>query len=351
MVEIIDVERQGYWNEIVNSFENRDIYFGCEYNVALMLHGDGRPKLIYFRSGSCRLAYIMFENDISDLDVYADRIEKSKYIDWTSPYGYGGPVFEGEFTKEIILQFKKELFAYCSEHKIVSQFFRFHPLLHNHTVFTDVCELKCLKQTVTIDVSNRENIDKNMTSKCRNQVRKAEKSDIQIFWDKGENVDVFLEIYYKTMAYHQADEYYYFKREYLDYMIKNMKDNIVFFYARKDEVIVSAAIILYNDSYVHYHLSGTRIEYRQYDPNNLLLRTVAYWASENGMREFHLGGGTEAEDSLYRFKRNFCPQGVRDFYIGRTIFDQAAFDELVELREKIDSSFDSDTPFMIKYRA
>lgn len=350
-MEIIEAKDVKRWNDIIKSFKVYDIYFVCEYNVALMLHGDGQPQLIYFEHQGAKLAYVMFKNDISKSKAFDGVLEEGKYFDWTAPYGYGGPLVEGEFTEEIILRFKKELSAYCAEHGVITQFFRFHPLLNNHTVTADICELKYLKRTVSVDVSNYENIDKNMTSECRNRVRKAEKNDIHIFWDKGENLEDFFEIYNKTMAFHQAEEYYFFKKAYFEYMINNMSDNIIFFHAAKDGMIVSSALFMYNDTYLHYHLGGTLIEYRKYAPFNLLLRTAAQWAGENGKREFHLGGGTEAEDSLYRFKRNFCPQGVKDFYIGRTIFDQAAFDELVELRKKIDSSFDSDTPFLIKYRA
>lgn len=350
-MEILDVKDIERWNYLVRTFKKYDIYYLCEYNIALMLHGDGQPQLIYFEYQGTKLAYVMFKNDISQLKVFDGILEEGKYFDWTAPYGYGGPLFEGEFTEDIILQFKNELFAYCTEHNIVSQFFRFHPLLQNYIEFSDLCDLICLKNTVSIDVSNRDNIDKNMTSECRNRIRKAEKNGIQIFGDRGENLEDFLEIYDMTMDFHQADEYYYFKKEYFDYLIKNMNDNIIFFHAKKDEMIISSAMFIYNDTYVHYHLGGTRIEYRKYAPFNLLLRTVAHWASENGMCEFHLGGGTEAEDSLYRFKRNFCPQGVKAFYIGRTIFNQDAFDKLIELRKMTDSSFDSNIPFLIKYRA
>lgn len=349
-MEIVSIKDAKYWNNLIKGFNKYDIYFKCEYNTALMLHGDGEPQLIYFEDQGVKLAYVMFKNDISTLKVFHGVLEEGKYFDWTSPYGYGGPLCDGKITETILAKFKEELFEYCARNRIVSQFFRFHPLLQNQFVLGDVSENICLKNTVSIEVSNRENIDKNMTSKCRGHVRKAEKSDIQIICDKGENLDDFLEIYNITMSYRHADEYYFFEKEYFEYMIKNMKENIIFFHAKKNGIIVSSAMFMYNDTYVHYHLSGTRTEYRKYDPVNLLLKTVAYWANENGISEFHLGGGIEADDTLYAFKKSFCPQGVKEFYIGRTIFSQNAFNELIELRKKSDSSFNSDTSFLIKYR-
>lgn len=350
-MEVIDIENKRYWNDIIKTFEHPDVYFTCEYNVALMLHGDGQPQLIYFEYQNVRIAYVMFKNDITELKVYHNVLAKGKYYDWTSPYGYGGPLVEGEVTNSVIEHFKSELFAYCAKHNIVTQFFRFHSLLQNHKEFESICELKCLKKTVAIDVSDYDNIDYNMTSECRNRVRKAEKNNISIFWDKGARLDDFLHIYNMTMQYHQAELYYYFKKEYFSYLIENMQDNIIFFYAQKDETIISSALFLYNDVYMHYHLGGTLIEGRKYAPFNLLIRTAARWANENNIRELHLGGGMESEDTLYRFKRNFNPSGAKDFYIGSTIFDKLAFDELVELRKLNDKYFNVNTPFMITYRA
>lgn len=350
-MEVIDIEDKEKWNRVLQTFEQRDIYFTYEYNTALMRHGDGHPLLIYFEAQDVRTAYVMFQNDIAKSKAFQGRLEEGELYDWTAPYGYGGPLVEGRFTAGAAERFRAELNDYCNVHHIVSQFFRFHPLLGNYEPFAEICELRCLKKTVAIDVADRESIDRNMTRECRNRVRKAEKNDVQIFWDQGERLDDFLRIYYMTMRFHQADEYYYFEREYFTYLIENMKDHLRFFYAQRHGEVISSAFFLYSDAYMHYHLGGTLAEGRKYAPFNLLLRSAAYWANSNGMRTLHLGGGIEAEDTLYRFKRNFCPQGVLDFYIGRAIFDQTAFDELVELRKKSDSSFCADTQFMIKYRA
>lgn len=351
MIEVIDIGNKEKWDNVIMTFPYSDIYYTHAYNMALMLHGDGRPQLIYYQSPRVRLVYVMFQNDISELQVFRDILRRRCYFDWTSPYGYGGPLIDGVLEDRTIAEFRKELQEYSLEQHIVSQFLRFHPLLQNHKQFADICELKCLKKTVSIDVSDYQGIDGNMASECRNRVRKAEKNDINIVWDKGERLDDFIEIYQMTMDHHEADEYYYFKKEYFQYMIDNMRNNIVFFYAQKDNRIVSAGLFLYNDIYIHYHLGGTRIEYRRYAPFNLLLREVARWANRKGMQQFHLGGGLAAEDTLFRFKKKFCPQGVRDFYIGRTIFDQEIFDHLVSLREQVDNSYDQGASFLIKYRA
>lgn len=350
-IEVIDAGNERRWKEALAGFGNVDVFFRYEYNAALMLHGDGNPKLVYFEYQGAKLAYVMFENDISMLEAFEGVLERGRYFDWTSQYGYGGPLSDGDITEQMLHEFREKLFEYCANHQIVSQFFRFHPLLQNHMIMENVCEPSSLKKVVSADVRRSENIDTNMTSKCRNLVRKAIKNNVEIVSDRGENAESFFAIYNATMTYHQADEYYFFQKRYFQYLIENMKDNIIFFYAKKDERIVSAALFLYGGRYMHYYLGGTLVEYRQYAPTNLLLRAAAYWANEKGMDEFLLGGGMEADDSLFHFKKGFNPQGVREFYIGRTIFNQDAFNELVRLRKQLDNSFNENTPFLIRYRA
>lgn len=351
MIEIVDIENLKRWNELLSVFKMQDVYYMHAYNMALMIHGDGRPQLIYYEYQGNKLAYVMFERDLAEIPQFKGILGKSEYFDWTSPYGYGGPLYEGDITKQMVDRFKEELFQYCSGHMIISQFFRFHPLLQNHKVLETMCEQVCLKETVTIDTSCHDDIERNMTSECRNRIRKAEKNNIEIFWDKGETVNEFESIYQATMLYHGAQEYYFFEKEYFQYLIEKMNDNIVFFYAKKDGKIISAALFFYNSHYIHYHLGGTLIEYRKFAPVNLLFKSVAYWAYEKQIREFHLGGGIDRGDSLFRFKKNFCAKGIRDYYIGRTIFNKNKYNALVALRAKADSSFDTNINYLIKYRA
>lgn len=350
-MNIIPVTEKEKWNTIVTSFKNWDIYYLHEYADSLRIHGDGKPYLLYFEFLAGRLAYVVFQNDISDLKYYKGSLEKGKYFDWTSPYGYGGPMVEGILSDDDIESIKTELFGFAKANNIISQFIRFHPLLHNSCYFEKLCSVANLKQTVVVDTESTEIIWKNMTPNNRNMVRKAEKNGVKIIIDHGERINEFMEIYKQTMDMRLADEYYYFEKEYFQYLINNFKDNIIFFYAEYQGKIISASIFLYNNTYMHYHLSGTLPEFRNLASVNLILTKAAEWAAQKKINQFHLGGGIEAEDSLFKFKKNFNRNGLVDFYIGSTIFLKDKFDYLVELRRQTDSSYDDQKKFMIKYRA
>lgn len=349
-MELITTHQREYWNEIIRSFPQKDIYYFCEYAESFQIHGDGSPVLIYVSLQGARMAYVMMQNDLADFLPFRGSLDSGCWYDWTTPYGYGGPLYDGEITDEWAMEAMKEIAEYAVSHGIVSQFFRFHPLLQNQRWLEKCSKVVYMKKTVAVNTESTELIWKNMTPNNRNMVRKAEKNGVVIRVDKGENIDTFIEIYKRTMEQNQADEYYYFAREYFEYILDKMHENTIIFYAFYDEKIISASIFFYHDTFMHYHLSGTLPEYRSLAPVNLLLTKAAEWAAAQGIKEFHLGGGVGKEDSLLRFKKHFNRNGLKDFCIGCNIFREDQFQRLVELRKELDSSFDQENPYMIRYR-
>lgn len=349
-MEVVQISQKEKWNSIVKSFSNWDVYYLNEYAKSFELHGDGIPVLINVDFDDCRMIYIMMENDISEFLPFQNLLEKEMFYDWTSPYGYGGPLIDGNWTVEWMQTAMEEVTQYAKKHHIVSQFFRYHPLLQNHKFMETMSKVIYMKKTVYIDTSSEGMIKANMTSNNRNTVRKAEKNGIKIIFDSGERMDSFIEIYNETMKCHEADTYYYFQNQYFDYLRNNLAKNMIFGYALYEEKIISASIFLYNELFMHYHLSGTLSDYRNLGAANLILTEAAFWAEKHGISKFHLGGGVEMEDSLLNFKKRFNKNGLIDFCIGCNIFLQNEFDFLVESRKKEDKTFDGDTPFLIKYR-
>ena len=181
-------------------------------------------------------------------------------------------------------------------------------------------------------------------------VRKATKNGVTIVRKNIDSYQDFLPIYEETMNKDNADDYYYFEEEYFKSQ-RELSDNACIFYAMFDGKPIAAAIMYYNDRFIHYHLAGTITEYRKYAPSNLLLYETACWASEKGIKKFHLGGGITQDDNLFGFKKQFNKKGRLPFVIGRTILNQNAYDELMQLRKQVDPGFDTDNSRMIQYRA
>ena len=115
--------------------------------------------------------------------------------------------------------------------------------------------------------------------------------------------------------------------------------------------MISGALFFFNDHHIHYHLSGSDFAYRNLAAGNLLLYEVAQWASQRGIKKMHLGGGVSDEDSLFKFKKQFNKGGLLDYHIGRIVFSESLYSELMEIRKRADQGFNADNCRLIQYRA
>lgn len=344
--QIIDINNM-QWNSIVKSFNDWDIYYTREYNMSLKIHGDGDPLLFYYHTGNQRVLDVAIKNDISDSYEF---LKKKEFYDLETPYGYGGPLIQG--SSSVIDDYYIQLKHYCIENNIVSEFIRFHPLLKNDIYLAkkDYCTISPIKETIYMKLDSTKQIMQEIDSKNRNMIRKAIRNEIEIFHDGGEHLDEFYDIYTKTMKSNQASEYYYFNMEYFNYLKNNLNDKIQWFYAKYQGNIISSSIILFCNNRMHYHLSGTLPEYKNLAANNLLLYNVAIWGSEMHFKTFHLGGGISSNDSLFNFKKKFNKNGNLQFYIGKFIFNEKKFNELIKFRAENDVEFDSNNKRLITYR-
>ncbi len=318
--------------------------------MSFQLHGDGVPFLIEYEDDDSRFCYVVMMSDIADDPKFKGALEHNTYYDLQTPYGYGGPLWDNPATACSQDSFMKEFEEYAVSKGIVSQFIRFHPLLLNHENTSRMFETRYLHDTIFIDTSSPEIIMNNFDSKNRNMVRKAIKSGIVIERRPIDEYRDFIPIYRHTMEKNNASDYYFFDDKYFEIQ-SGLKENACIFYAKKEERIIAAAIMYYNDRFIHYHLAGTITDYRKYAPSNLLLYETACWASCQGIKKFHLGGGLTEDDNLFQFKKQFNKNGRLPFVIGRTVFDQDKADMLTDLRKKLNAGFDENNTRMIKYRA
>lgn len=342
MITLIDITKPTEWDAIVKSFTDYDVYYLSGYVKAFQIHGDGDPFLLYYEADELRAIYVYMRRPTALTGIY----------DTATPYGYGGVLFEGNAAEANIQAFWKEYLCKMEDEHIVDNFVRYHPVLRNASTMKVVSNVIDLGKTVVIDLSSSESIWENIISKNRNMIRKAEKKGIEIRHGKSpELFNDFRRIYNATMDHDNADEYYYFDAWFYTSMHNDLSDNYEIFYALYEGQIIAMSIILYANKQMHYHLSGSIMEYRNLAPSNLLLYKAALWGCEQGFKTFHLGGGVgSGEDSLYKFKAAFNKYSDCQFSIGKQIFNQKKYDELVRIRKASDPFFDMTSSFFPLYR-
>lgn len=343
MIKLIDLDHSAEWDETVKSFAEWDVYYLSGYVKAFHIHGDGDPFLLYYDENGLRAIYVYMRRETALSGLY----------DSVTPYGYGGVLFEGDTSDENRKAFWDAYVQKMHEENIADNFVRYHPVLRNAEPMKAVSNVIDLGKTIAFDLVTPEVIWENIISKNRNMIRKAEKNNVVIEHGKGMDLfEKFIEIYNSTMDKDHAEEYYYFKRPFYESIHNDLHDHYEMFYAMLNGEIIAMSIMLFGNKQMHYHLSGSKIEYRNLAPSNLLLYQAALWGCERGFKTFHLGGGVgSGEDNLYKFKAAFNKMSDFQFSIGKQIFDKEKYDELVKIRRESDPNFDGTSNYFPLYRA
>jgi hypothetical protein len=347
MIEIYDLNAAEQWDDVVRSFRKYDIYYLSGYVKAFQIHGDGTPYLFYYEDSDIRAIYVFIKRS-TDISGVFDSI---------TPYGYGGFLVEpnsGYVVTSAQMQCLWNAYiAKMNELNIVDNFVRYHPVLKNAESMRMCSDVIDLGKTIAMDLSSEDIIWTNIHSKNRNMIRKAEKNGIVIKHGQGmELFDEFIKIYNATMDKDKADDYYYFKRTFYESIHNDLRDNYEMFWAEYEGKIIAMSIMLFANNQMHYHLSGSLAEYRNLAPTNLLLYKAAQWGCERGYKTFHLGGGVgSGEDNLYKFKVAFNRNSDYQFSIAKHIFNQEAYNSLVELRAANDANFNPENKFFPLYRS
>lgn len=280
------------------------------------------------------------------LPIVVRPIEGSMYYDFTSVYGYAGPITNiSNLDKEVLEDFKTSFESYCNTEQIVCGFSRLNPLIDQQKeIMSQIGDIIDLNKTVFIDLSlaveeQRKIFRKSLKSEL-NQLRRKEYVVYEAI--TKEDIDAFIAIYYETMDRVEAGDYYYFSKEYFYNFLNNDDFDSKLLLIKKEDEIAAGAIFTFTGDIVQYHLAGTKDAYIKDTPMKLVLDEARILSTSLGFKYLHLGGGVGGhdDDSLFRFKSGFSKEFAQ-FSIWRRIFNQDVYDELVEVKglKNSDSSY------------
>ena len=335
------------WNEIVRSFSDYDVFYLNEYVTAFQQEQskNGEPVLLYYQNQGDRAINVVFKRDVSKDEKMAGKIEEEKYFDLISPYGYGG--FWGQISDYDALNASYN--AYCFENGYICEFVRFELFGDYSKHYDGEVETRTHNVVRNLELSLDE-MWMEFKQKVRKNVKKATRNELQIVLDNtGEHLEDFLRIYYSTMDRSDAENEYYFSREFFETLNK-MQDNVMYFHALYQGKIVSTELVIYGAENCYSYLGGTDREFFDVRPNDFLKYEIIKWAKEKGLKNFVLGGGYGADDGIFQYKVCLAPNGVVDFYIGRKVFHPAAYEKLVAIRAE-DNPACRESGYFPKYRA
>lgn len=334
MLKVYTLEQPEQWDAVVRSFRQHDVYQLSGYVDGFRIHGDGTPLLLHYEDETLRGINVVMRRDVAYDPHFVGRLEENRYFDLATPYGYGGWILEGCGKTEKLVE---ECEDWCLAHGVAAEFVRLHPILEEQSeLLAKLYDVVPMGPTIAMDLSSKEMVWANLTSKNRNMIRKAQKSGLTVCRAQCPEIyEVFRELYDQTMDRDNADQYYYFAPQFYTSILEKLTNQSQVFYARTaDGTIAAAAIMLTENGRMNYHLSASRRELQHLAPTNLLLYEAAVWGAENGFQTLHLGGGVGSrEDSLYSFKKAFYRGNPMRYHIGKKIWNSEAYEMLTNMRQ------------------
>ena len=327
-----------------------DIYFEPDYGKLYENIENGKSVSWIYKGAEGTISHLFL------LRKLPMEMDGAGMYDIVTPYGYGGPVIrEVKTTKEdLTAAFEREFRRYCREKQIVSEFVRFHPIIGNGVDFQKVYGSQCIRKTVGTNLKDYDDpVASEFSRSCRKNIRQAMKKGITFrITERPENVDGFLDIYYATMERNHASDYFYFEKSYFEELLRSFRNNILYVEAVFEEKVIAAGINFTSGKLIHIHLSGAYAEYLFLSPERILQYAATIWGKEKGYEMIHHGGGRSnaKDDGLFTFKKEFGRNTLFDFYEGKRIWDEEAYQKAVRIREK-EHGRKIETEFFPQYRA
>ncbi|MEA5033338.1 MAG: GNAT family N-acetyltransferase [Sphaerochaeta sp.] len=332
------------WNEIVTSFKHYSVFDIREYQLASCQNKFDKPVLLLFEHEEQRAMITFLVRDVADDSKFSKFLDKQKYYDISSVYGYGGMVSDSDFYPV------SEYFDYCKDQGYIAEFVRFNLFSKYKDNYLGKLESRSHNVVVNLEQSI-ESIFKSYDRKVRKNIQTAVRNNLIANEDPDfQFLDEFLRIYHSTMERNNASNSFNFPREYFEAISQMRKQNASLFHVMMDDQIISSELVLYDNNCAYSFLGGTDSNYFTLRPNELLKDYIIKWAHSQNLNKFVLGGGYGEDDGIFNYKKYFSKDGIFPFYIGKSIFDQEKYTKLCELRMH-DNNFIPNSSFFPLYRA
>ncbi|MEM8937780.1 MAG: GNAT family N-acetyltransferase [Bacteroidota bacterium] len=336
---ISEITEKEQWDKILLEIGKYDCYHTFEYHNICSEVGN-TPILLEYRSKNLLIA----------LPLILRPIEGTDYFDFTSVYGYPGPIHNGKLTEEARLTFQESLTSYFFDKKVVSVFSRLNPFIgEQESTLENLGTIEYLGDVVNIDLTKDIELQRQLFSKTTK--RYLNKTRRLCYTKKSNDLDdiqVFMDLYYENMDRVNAKKLYYFDKDYFVKLANSQtfKTEIIYAVLQETDEIISAAMMFKTNDIVQYHISGTKNDYLHMTPIRLLLDETRIDGSNEGFTFFNLGGGLGSEeDSLFQFKASFS-KDFKAFKVWKHIVDETVYETLVKEKEIQDTG----TNFFPKYR-
>lgn len=205
------------------------------------------------------------------------------------PYNFGGPV-----ANEGYRELGSNVPCICT----LNPFFANHQneLLGNKAEFVKESVWADLEQPIKMRGTTRHTYQKSV--------------DAGVTFEPAEtnqkNISLFSKMYDQTMDRVGADPHWRFPQTWFEWFFHHLPERANLFFAMDHKEPVAGCILLHGYGTCYYHFASSL---DTCDPgkgtNHCMVFNSMLWAKEHDCSKFHLGGGVDPDDGVFRFKAGF----------------------------------------------
>jgi hypothetical protein len=306
-VEVFTVRQVGGWMSALEQCAPYDFHHLPAYHALAEEQGEGAARLFLYSEGAYRIALPLLLRDLDGL--WPGPSPAAGCRDATSVYGYAGPVCSHPGIPDaVVCRFQTALRGWLGDLRVVNVFSRLHALLPQRALLAGLGEF-AVSRTVSIDLTLPPTVQRSAIRRSfREAINRLRRNGLTCVEDAdGSYLEEFCRIYHETMRRVGAAERYFFPLSYFERLREGLGSRLHLFVCLRAGKAVCAGLFVACHGILQYHLGGTLDDALNLAPMKLLIDEVRLWATGQGLRVLHLGGGTTAspEDPLLFFKQGF----------------------------------------------
>jgi hypothetical protein len=313
-------------HQLPDGITSPDVYFTPGYGRAASVTDGGEWVLLEAFDGAWQVPLIVRTLDDGTKDAI-------------SPYGYSGVYASSSLSSAQIPGAWSETVACLRDLGVISVLLRHSPLVPQASGLTGLRPIVSRHPTVVLEPTDHDSAWTGLQKHCRNRIRKALKNGYTGDVRPAEMSDLaqgsdFRLLYEQTMQRLEAAPLYFFSDAYYTELLEGLGPNLLITEVRNPTgVVVSSLLLMRHTQRLHSHLQGSNPDEIAMGTNNLLYWTAAEFALDQGINQFHLGGGVDARDSLFRFKQTFRGREL-EYNVSGLVIDDEAYQSHVKRRAK-----------------
>ncbi len=202
----------------------------------------------------------------------------------------------------------------CSQKETCLGMISENPLDKLTNVVADITDPRMCQFTKLNYANAEEGLMESFHFKTRNVVRKSQKQGMEVI-ESNEDIDFLYDTHFENMTAIGGKPK---PKLFFTNIKKYFKPGTDFkiFIAKKDGVKISALLLFYFNGIVEYYTPVIKTEFRNLQPNSLLIFHAMKEASERGFKLWNWGGTWKSQEDLYRFKSRWGAYDVDyNYYI------------------------------------